>query len=1135
MAPFMANLDARLLRFRNDPGSEPSVGLAAALLDQARDRESAEVAEAGLRVSPNDAELSLILGRALIGTGEMLLAQKAFLLAARNAPRDPRPLRWLGEVLLRRGDPARAKKVLAKARALGGADDDAIRKLLERATRFERIADEADTGEVTAVAARAVSEVAKAPPRMMAPPPKPMVPPPRPMPPQSRPVPPPSSALGSPSPFDDAEEATVVASDLSMKLAEAERLSDSGLAPPPSVDDEQPTSLMSRDLVALADVAPEDLPKGSPRSPQAAPPGSSSFEHADPPTRPGRRGETAALAAAIAGPPTSSSQGLPPSPLAGDPDDVPFVFEDDGGEPPEPARDLATGEHVGEAESVDGVLAMLRSERLFEEPSGPPVAWSSSKEAREPKTRTLRFHLATWVIGLVTVVGAWFGYQYWIGVQEQEAESLADGAASDARRGDHENLVDAERNLRRARELHPLQTRGPATLLFVHGQRALEDGSFQPGYLRPSLDLAERVGIESPRITATQAVLAYAEGDAESGAEALQAARAESGDDPESLYLIGRLEQRLGDERAAGHLAGAIEGAPELAAAHLALAEDAFENGRTEEATEHLEAVLSRYEGHLRASLWSQYLAADDEDPAAVLGRVDALQPRLEKGAPTDVVLYHLTRARLLRRQGDLVAAEGSVEEAAQAGATEPRLQALVASAAFALGELPRAQQAATAAVSAAPAIPEYRKLLAEIMVARRDGVGALRVLAPLSSEDPDVLRTSARAALLVGSEDSLTAAAEALAAHLEGQEEPSVEMQALLLRARARAGTSRGMMRDAQRLVRDAPGDPDAGLALAEVALAEGDVSEALEALRSVTAAAPRDPDGQFSLGRALRLANEADEAEAAFRRALELQPGYGEARTQLGYLLLDRGQFEEAEAVYTELGRSAGRGRADAVLARLGRAEALIGLGRLEDASVQVEGLSEDERELVSAQMLLGRLALAAGEPGEALTKLRPVAAAEGASTDARALYADALRAAGQGQAAAELYEAVLADDEGHPEALLGYAEVLLRGDKAREAQRIVERAEGSLERRIRPPSAMARVLTLKGRLALEGRDERAATEALRAAVAIPSVPPEAYFYLGEALAGRDSPEAREAYQKYLELAPSGPLASRAQRAVR
>lgn len=1131
----MGNLDARLLRFRNDPGSEPAVGLAAALIDANREREATEVAEAGLARTPKDPELGLLLGRGLVASGDMLRAQQAFLQAARVAPRDPRPFRWLGEVLLRRGDPGRAKKVLAKARALGGGDDPAIRKLLERATRFERIADEADS-EVTKVAGRGVRP-APAPPKPVAPPARVAPPPPvaAPPPPVAAAPPPPPKPMSAPPPKpaaalyrgfddDDDDESTVVASELSLQLAEAARREEE-LVDEPAVDEDLATHMMDRDQLGLADALkakPSPPPLGAP-SPFADPP----LVEDDPPT------QERAIPRATPIPAVSEPGPPPHAVIEPDSDDLPMQW-DEAEPPPERPDDMTLGANAGQGEDVDAVLGMLREQKLFEEPDGEPRAWASASASKPVQTKTLGFHIAVWVLGVGVVAGAWFGYQYWIGQQEAEAAQLAAGAAEDALRGDHENLIDAERNLRKARELHPLQQEGPNTLLFVHAQRALEDGSFQPGYLRPSLDLADRVGVDGPRVKATRAVLLYAEGDTEAGEEALSAAREAAADDAASLYLIGRLEQRLGDERALEHLQRAIEESPGLAAAHLALAEDASEGGRAEEADEHIGRVLEQYEGHLRASLWQQYFAADDGDPDGILATLGPLEERLEKGAPTDEVLFHLTRARLLRRKGDLQPAEDAVESAARAGATEPRLQALVASAAFALGELPRAQQAATAAVSSAPAIPEYRKLLAEIMVARRDGVGALRVLSPLSSEDPDVLRASARAALLVGSEESLSATVEALQGFVEGAEEPSVEMQALLLRARAQTGTSRGMLREAKGLVQDAPGDPDAALALAEVALAEGANSDALEALESVTSAAPRDPDGHYLMGRAKRIAGDAEEAEASFREALELSPSFNDARIELGYLLLDSGKYEEAEENYQALART-GQGRSMAVVARLGRVEALIGLGRVDDATVQFDGLRDAEKELASAQLVAGRLALAKKEPGDAVRALRPLAEGEGATTDVRALYGEALRQAGSGQAAAEIFSSVIETDEGHPEALLGFAEVLLRGDKAREAADHIRTALQSLERRIRPPSVRARALVLKGRVALEQDDENGATESLRAAVDIAGAPPEAHFYLGEALSGRNAPEAREAYERYLELDPEGSLASRARRALR
>jgi hypothetical protein len=73
------------------------------------------------------------------------------------------------------------------------------------------------------------------------------------------------------------------------------------------------------------------------------------------------------------------------------------------------------------------------------------------------------------------------------------------------------------------------------------------------------------------------------------------------------------------------------------------------------------------------------------------------------------------------------------------------------------------------------------------------------------------------------------------------------------------------------------------------------------------------------------------------------------------------------------------------------------------------------------------------------------------------------------------------------------------------------------------------------LSGRIGLERSERDAALRDLRAATEIESAPAEAWFYLGEALAGRSSPDARAAYEGYLERAPNGPLAQRARRAIR
>ena len=110
----------------------------------------------------------------------------------------------------------------------------------------------------------------------------------------------------------------------------------------------------------------------------------------------------------------------------------------------------------------------------------------------------------------------------------------------------------------------------------------------------------------------------------------------------------------------------------------------------------------------------------------------------------------------------------------------------------------------------------------------------------------------------------------------------------------------------------------------------------------------------------------------------------------------------------------------------------------------------------------------------------------------------------------------------------------QVMVRSEKYRDARAALNDVERALERRVRPPSVRARMLLLRGRMALEENDGADAREALRAAVELPGAPIDTWFYPGEALAGHNTPEARTAYEYFLEHQDSGPLVRRAQRAL-
>lgn len=1144
-------LDARLLRFRSRPGTEEPAKLAEDLLTAGRGAESVEVVESALQIAPNDARLLLVQGRALLNEGELERAQAALVSAARIDARNKDAFRYLGEVLLKRGDPARAAKVLERAGLLD-PEDRAIKVLVERASRLARLAD--DDPAAAAVAAR--QSMSPAPPRADANDAATVVRPEpvdRGAPPARRPQAPQAAAPApapAPAPRALAGRELVDTGDILLDDDEDAPTTVGFLPATEAVA--APSPRARADSRSVGAPSPFDAPA----APAPAPP---PVFQPEPPTRP-------ALRVPAIKPPVSTIAGQGPSLFGGtDPfapterrEAVQAVMPTEpsrpaapGSYPPppyepstsvevepaefdsaEPEPDPPAGELAGAEEDVEGILRMLAREGIFEQPTGEPAVWAPKKEIQRAGSRIGRLLAVAWVVAVLLAAGGYFGWTRWVQSRHEESARLTVEARREAQDGDHAKLVDAERHLVGARELDARGTEGPKILLFVHAQRALEDGAFEAGYLRPTIERARKAGADRNYVAAARAVLMAADGDAPGARRQLAAAVRGAPNDANILYLAGRLEQRLGDEGALAHLDAAVHKDPMLTAPAIALAEAKADDGDHEAAMQLVQGILRRRPNHLRARLWNVYLQADDLDPVRGLADVTRLAQGLDRGAPTDRVLVELTRARLQRRKGDARTAAASVERAIRAGASEPRLLALVAAEARGLGRLQRAQEAATAAVRGAPTNPDFKKLLAGILIDRRDGFRALETLRGLSTDDPDVLLMSARAALLVGTDQSLQAALEGLDAYITQNPDASIEVKALRIRARVQTGQAVEALAEARALASAAPGDPVASLALGEAALANHDAAAAMTALGQAARAAPDDPEGHFLLGRARRMAGDADGAEGAFRRALELSPEHGDAKTALGRLLLDRGKYAEADQIFQELSR----GFASGLVGRLGRVEALLGLGRVDDAQVQMQGVRPQDRENASARVTAAHVALARNRPGEAVAQLRPLAEGDRKTADVLALFGDALFAAGEVDAAAGQYDAALVIDNGLPEALVGRAAAAVRAERSSDALGYLSRAEQSLSERIRPPEFRARYLTVLGRARLgAGRSEAdSARDALRRATEIPGAPPEAFFFLGESLAGMNSPDARAAYQRYVELAPEGEYAGRARRAV-
>jgi tetratricopeptide (TPR) repeat protein len=156
--------------------------------------------------------------------------------------------------------------------------------------------------------------------------------------------------------------------------------------------------------------------------------------------------------------------------------------------------------------------------------------------------------------------------------------------------------------------------------------------------------------------------------------------------------------------------------------------------------------------------------------------------------------------------------------------------------------------------------------------------------------------------------------------------------------------------------------------------------------------------------------------------------------------------------------------------------------------------------------------------------------------ASTDPKQLTAsgDALQARGNPAAAAGYYRRALEIDPDYAPALVGMGDSLLRAKMYAEAMRNATRALQLARGVDARPGLEATAIYQLGRVHFE-RDERdIARQLFRQSISLGGTPAEAWFYLGEALSSDNSPAAREAYQEYLELVPTGNLANRARRAI-
>jgi hypothetical protein len=120
----MSALEELLAQWRNNPDADSTVALCSYLGVSGREDLVREVGASADTWHAEDGAVMLAVGRMYLDATLLAEAQASLVSAGKLSARDSKPFRYLGEVLLRRGDAARAEKVLARAIQLGAVDAD---------------------------------------------------------------------------------------------------------------------------------------------------------------------------------------------------------------------------------------------------------------------------------------------------------------------------------------------------------------------------------------------------------------------------------------------------------------------------------------------------------------------------------------------------------------------------------------------------------------------------------------------------------------------------------------------------------------------------------------------------------------------------------------------------------------------------------------------------------------------------------------------------------------------------------------------------------------------------------------------------------------------------------------------------
>ncbi len=1169
------NLDVRLLRFRAQKPNEAlpedeSLSLARDLLDAQRFRDAIEVLQR-LRDNANfSSNRELMLAQAYLREGMFVEAQEIVTYLIKVMPDDAEPLVLLGDVLLKRGDPGRALKAFEKAIARS-ANAAELESRIAKAKRLAKIADNAAPPEKPLLRPGAIG----AKPNVLKP-----------------------AGAGKPDAFRPAAAKAPEAKSSDVKTGETNLPNKPGeikapaFRPAAKLGSDAPGDAAARGWVQMPKAVESDRERSRPPGAPGVAAASSKDQLSDvPPTR-----EVIMPELASAGPRVKTSPGVSNKretqdtfgDLEGAPTQVRALegpltrsakrtdetrsFLDEASEkfasqnipasfalpsdlPTEMLSEPPTAETVVDEDQVRYNVAMnqVNAAAPARPASFEQVEYAAALvEERSPKLRdedtTNHVWLDNpkrettklfWPMAFVTVLvlggigyGGWYWWD-WYQTRHVRYHALLASANKHYLVGGADQLTLAERDVVKARKLNPKDHEAVEALLRVRLLRLLEEGESSAQPIKPLAFALARLGGKTHYKSLSVALEALRQGRV--GTTQAQCKRALNQMPLELAHFCARMAQLMGDDELFTALnTRSLRATKPLSAAYLASAEYSIDHQQYNLAREVLGQILQAYPNHPRATRWLELLAVLKGESVTLSAPSDKLRG-VDAGLAWAAFLSHNT-------SNDPVALPKDIDILVM----EPRTLARLADSLVDAGYALEASKLAAKAFNMTPASPAFRLLLARAYVAAGADDLGLKMLANAGGSEAAALRELAF--LHLDDVVNLKLAAADAEGFLEKGASANDFLRSVHVRALLKLGNEASAARMLQVLhAQNKEGAADMSLKGWRL-LAEADMaahkSEWALAKKHLSEAADTNvwrSEVAMLSGYVNEQRGSHDEALVDYQRALKHAPWSASAALSLADVHQRLGHFDDAEKAYREavqLATKNGGAESDlAIMARYRLAGALIAVGKLEGASEVAEQFGASDAQQAAHALISLRVAAQEGELERRFKESADVLRKASLPNDLMIDLAEVQTAAGRLGDAKDTLEKAGLRTKNDPRLWMGFALIDIKMNKAKDAVEKLKRAQSELNDAPHPALWQSHLDVLIARVHLGQKKPKTkdALESLKRAISAAQVDVEAYFWLGEVQSKSDAPAAREAYKKYLELAPKGAYAERANKALK